>query len=172
MVSLEPLRRRLEMHLAQTRERMRTTPRVILNLKQAYSAARLHETLAPKLATTWLQEFTRMSHTAPRVHLQESRQRTALTVNRSSAVEITRRRAKQTRFCWPFSSWQVTTFLQISMTISTEFLNCQNRSRQRCPGWMWNLRSLSCLKIFFRMGLKIRNQVTEDDSFNYFHSPI
>ena len=36
---------------------MKTTPRVILILKQASSAARLHKTLAQKLATTWWQEF-------------------------------------------------------------------------------------------------------------------
>ena len=40
-----------------TRERMRTTPRVILILKQASSEARLHKTLAQNLATTWWQEF-------------------------------------------------------------------------------------------------------------------
>ena len=39
-----------------TRERMRTTPRVTLILKQASSATRLHETLAQKIvvtATNW-----------------------------------------------------------------------------------------------------------------------
>ena len=36
-----------------TRERMRTTPRVILILKQASSAAKLHKTLAQKNVVTW-----------------------------------------------------------------------------------------------------------------------
>ena len=40
-----------------TRERMRTTPRVILILKQASSAARLHKTLAQKIVVTWWQEL-------------------------------------------------------------------------------------------------------------------
>ena len=40
-----------------TRERMRTTLRVILILNQASSAARLHKTLAQKLHVTWWQEL-------------------------------------------------------------------------------------------------------------------
>ena len=44
--------RRHGSHLAQTRERMRTTPRVILILKQASSTTRRHETLEQKMATT------------------------------------------------------------------------------------------------------------------------
>ena len=48
----EPFRRGPGTHLAQTRERMRTTPRVILILKQASSVARQFKTLAQKLATT------------------------------------------------------------------------------------------------------------------------
>ena len=39
-------------HMAQTRERMRMTPRVIIILKQASFRARLHTTLAQKMATT------------------------------------------------------------------------------------------------------------------------
>ena len=48
----EILRRRPGTHLIQTRERMRTTPRVILILKQAVSAASWFETLAKKPAVT------------------------------------------------------------------------------------------------------------------------
>ena len=44
--------RRHGSHLAQTRERMRTTPRVILIPKQASSTTRRHETLEQKMATT------------------------------------------------------------------------------------------------------------------------
>ena len=50
----EILRRRPGTHLIQTRERIRTTPRVILILKQAVSAARWFETLAKKPAVTLL----------------------------------------------------------------------------------------------------------------------
>ena len=48
----EPFRRRPGTHLAQTRERMRMTPRMILILKRASSRARPHETLAQKTAKT------------------------------------------------------------------------------------------------------------------------
>ena len=41
-----------------TRERMRTTPRVILILKQASSAARLHKTLAQKIVVTTSNNFS------------------------------------------------------------------------------------------------------------------
>ena len=48
----ELLRRRPGTHLVQARERMRTTPRVILFLKQASFRARLHIIMAQKMATT------------------------------------------------------------------------------------------------------------------------
>ena len=55
---------------------------------------------------------------------------------------------------WSFSSWQITTILQISKTISTEFPNCQSRSRQQCPSSKENLRSSSCLKNFSQWASK------------------
>ena len=84
----------------------------------------------------------------PLVHLQESRKRTAPLVNRNSAVRIPLKRLKQTKYCWPFSSWQTTTILQTSIAIITEIPNCQSRSRQRSPRSTGNLKSSSCLKIF------------------------
>ena len=48
----EPLRRRPGTHWVQARERMRSTPRVILILKQASSITRWHKTLARKMAMT------------------------------------------------------------------------------------------------------------------------
>ena len=75
-------------------------------------------------------------------------------MNPNSAVRKPLRRLKQTKLYWPFSSWQTTTSLQISITISTEFPNCQNRSRQRCPRSTGNLRSLKCLKIFCKRASK------------------
>ena len=57
----------------------------------------------------------------------------ALPVNCNSSVRKPFRRSKQTKSCWPFSSWQTTTILQTFIIISTELPNCQNRSRQRCP---------------------------------------
>ena len=48
----EILQRRPGMHLIQTRERMRTTPRVILILKQAFSTVSGSKTLAKKTAVT------------------------------------------------------------------------------------------------------------------------
>ena len=99
------------------------------------------------IATTW-QEFTKKSLTAPLAHLQVSRKRTALQVNHNSAVKTSLRRLRQTKFCWPFNSWQTTTILQISVTISTEFPYCQSHLRQRCLLSTGNLKSSSCLKIF------------------------
>ena len=62
--------------------------------------------------------------------------------------ENTLRRLKQTKFCWPFSSWQTTKNLQISIALSTEIPNCQNRSPQRCQHLAGNLRSSNRLNIF------------------------
>ena len=47
-----------------SQERMRTTPRVILNLKRASSTTRQRKTLAQKRATTWQQEFGKRVCTA------------------------------------------------------------------------------------------------------------
>ena len=102
------------------------------------------------MATTWWQEFTRKSLTARPVHLQESRKIAAIPANRNSAVRIPLRRSKQTKFCWPFSSWQTTTILLSSISISKEFPNCQSRSREQFPRSTGNLKSLSGLKIFSR----------------------
>ena len=76
--------------------------------------------------------------------------RTALPVNRKSAVKTPMRRLKQTKSCWPFSNWQITTILQISLTELTEFPKCSSHSRQRCPPSTGNLKKSRCLKIFFR----------------------
>ena len=62
----------------------------------------------------------------PLVHFQGSRRETALPVNRKSAVRTPLRRSKQSKFCWLFSFWQVTTILRTSKITSTEFPNCQS----------------------------------------------
>ena len=74
--------------------------------------------------------------------------KTSLTVICNSAVRKLLQRLKQTKFCWPFSSWQTTTILQFSITILTEFPNCQCCSRQRCPRSTGNLKSSICFEIF------------------------
>ena len=58
----------------------------------------------------------------------EKQKRTTLTVNRNSAVRIPVRRSMQTKLCGPFSSWQTTTSLQISLTKLTEIPNCQSHT--------------------------------------------
>ena len=62
----------------------------------------------------------------PLVHLQESRRKTALPVNHNSAVKTRLRRSKQTKFCLPFSSWQIITILRTFTITSTEFPSCQS----------------------------------------------
>ena len=99
-------------------------------------------------------KLSQQSLAAPVVHSQESREKTALPVNRNSAVKTPLRPSKQTKIFWPFSSWQRTTNLQISITILTEFPNCQSHSRQRCPRSSENLKSSSCLKIFSKRASK------------------
>ena len=53
----KPFREHFGTQTWKTRERMRTTPRVTLILKQASSAAILHKTLAQKIVVTWWQEL-------------------------------------------------------------------------------------------------------------------
>ena len=75
----------------------------------------------------------------------------------SKKVRLPLRRLKQTRFCWPFSSWQTTTLLQVPLTMSTKFPNCQNRSRQQCQRLTGSLKSLNCLKNFSKRVSKFIN---------------
>ena len=92
----------------------------------------------------------------PLVHLQESRRKTAPPVNRNSAVKKPLRRSKQTKFCWPFSSWQITTVLWTSKITSTEFPNCQSHQLQRSmnftchypPQLPWNERRKCCMSLW------------------------
>ena len=85
--------------------------------------------LPQKTAMTWSQEFTKKSLTAPLVYLQENRKRIDLQVNRKFRSENTRATIEADQICWPFSSWQTTTILQISRAILTELPNCQNHLR-------------------------------------------
>ena len=111
-----------------------------------------------------------MTQTAPLVHLQESRKRTAPHINRNSAVETPQRRLRQTKFCWRFSNWQITTILQFFLTILLEFPNCQSHLRQRCPRSTGKSENFELFEDLFPTSLKIHNQLTEEDRINYFHS--
>ena len=64
------------------------------------------------------------------LHLQESKKITAPQVIRNSAVKKPLRQLRQTNFCWRFSNWQITTILQIFITILKELPNCQRHLRQ------------------------------------------
>ena len=132
----------------------KTTPRVIVILNQPSSTGRWRKTVAQKIATTWWQEFTKNSHTAPPIHIHESKKRTALPVNRNSAVKTTLQRLKQTNNWWPFSSVQTTTTLQSSITVSKKFPICHSPSRQRCQRSLRNLRNLSCWNVFSKRAPK------------------
>ena len=100
----EPLRRRSGTYRTQNMERMRTTPRVILVLKKASLRARLHKTVAQKMAMTSEHEFRKKLNTAPLEPLRANRRKLDLQINCICAVETSPRRLKQAKFCWPFSS--------------------------------------------------------------------
>ena len=54
------------------------------------------------------------------------KKKTVLPVNHNSAVKTHLRRSKQTKFCRPFGSWQIITFLRTFIITSTDFPNCQS----------------------------------------------
>ena len=81
--------------------------------------------------------------------------RTVLSVNRNSAAKRPLRQSNQNNFCWPFSSWQMTTILRTFTIKSAEFPKCHGHSPQRCPRLWENLRNLSCLKIYSRRASNI-----------------
>ena len=145
-----------------TRERMKTTAKVILILKQASSAARIHKTLIQKIVVTWWQElqekfvsvvtwweqFKKRFPTAPLESPQENKRRRVPSVSHNFAVRTPLGHLKQTRFFWPFSNWRRTVFLPMSITLVTESRNCLNPSRQQCPPLTGNQRNLNCLRIY------------------------
>ena len=69
-------------------------------------------------------------------------------ISHNFVVRTPLRQLKQTRFCWPFNNWRLTTILPMSITTITESLNCLNPSRQQCPPSTGNRRNLNCLKIY------------------------
>ena len=94
---------------------------MVLILMQAFPRVGLHETLAQKMATTWWQEFKKISPTAPLERLQASKRKRALQVNHKTALKTPLWRSKQTKFCWVSSKWQTTAILQILITTFREF---------------------------------------------------
>ena len=141
---------------------MKTTPRVILILKQASSAARLHKTLTQKLVLTWWHEFKKKFlsipkwrlkfkkrfPTAPLIFRQENKRRRTPRVSHNFAVRKPLRQLKQTRFCWPFSKGRRTVIQPNSTRISQESQNCLSPSRQQCPPSTGNQWDLNYLKIY------------------------
>ena len=92
--------------------------------------------------------------------------RTVLPVNRSSAVKMALRRSKQTKFCWPFSSWQTTTILQTFIITSTDFPKSLITTMPTFDG---KSEKFELLESLFQTSLTSHNQMTEDDRINYIH---
>ena len=161
---------------------MRTTPRVILVLKRAFSTVRWHKTMAQEKATTWWQElqnrlliatrwleFMRKSQTAPLVHLQGSRRKTVLPVT-------------------AISQWEDPTTIEADQTLlalqqlanNNNFANFHEninrisklpKSRTtKMPTFDGKSEKVELFEDLFQTSLKIHNQLTEDDRINYFHS--
>ena len=64
------------------------------------------------------------------------------------SVKTRLRRLKQTRYFWPFNSWQLIATQPVSTKTSMETLKCQSHSTQQNPRLAGNLRSLNYSKIF------------------------
>ena len=142
------LQRRHKTQIALTKEKTKTTPRVIFNLKQGSLRAKTCKFLAETTARIWWQDFKRKSPTASLERLQASRRKPALQVNSSFSLKTPKRRSEQTNFCWLFSSGQTTALLRFFKKRFTEFLSCQTHQPEQCPPLAETPRKLSCLKTF------------------------
>ena len=154
--------------MAQSRERMRTTPRVIFIPNRASLRARRHKTLTQKKSTTWWQESTRKSHTVSPVHLQESRRQTALPVNRNFKVK----RPCDDRSRPIFLALQQFANNNISANVPNNINRVSKMPKSLTTSPMFD-RKPQKFRLFddlFQMSLKIHIQLTEDDRINYFHS--
>ena len=149
-----------------TRERIRINPRVTFILERASSTTRQHRTLAKKIATTWRQEFSKKSHTAPLVHLQESRKK-----NRSTSQ-------------LQFRSENTPAMIEADQTLlglqqlannnnSASLHNNINRISKllkslttTMPTFDGKSDKVELFEDFFQTSLKIHNQLTEEDKIN------
>ena len=161
---------------------MRTTPGVILILKQASSAARLHKTVAQKLAMTWWQELQKTFAIAatwwqqikkkfPNAPLelpQKNKRRRAPPVSHSFAVRTPLRQLKQ-----------ILLALQQLATNSNSasFNNNGNKISQMpislttaMPTFDGKSEKFGLFEHLFQTSFKIQYQLTEEDKINYFHS--
>ena len=108
-----------------------------------------------------------LTYCSPSTSLSKQK-KTALPVNRNSAMKTSLRRLKQIKFFRHYRGWQTTTILQIFITTTIEYPSCQSRSAPRCQRLTADQRSLSCFKNSFRTSLKIHNQLHEDDIYSFF----
>ena len=160
----EALRRRPGTYWARYRERMRTTPIVILILRWASSRTRWRKTLPQKMATTWWQEFRRKSHSAPLVHLQESKNS---------------RSPSQPQFCSENTpvTIELDQILLANKNNSANFHNNINRISKlpKSPTntmatFDGNSEIFELFEDLFETSLKIHSQLAVDKRINYFHS--
>ena len=79
---------------------------------------------------------------------------------------------KQTRFCWPFSSWRATVTPPTSTITLTKIGIRLNLSKQQCPPLTGKHKKIELFEDLFQTSLKIHNQLTEEDKINYFLSLI
>ena len=104
--------------------------------------------------------------TAPLVLRQENKRSRASQVSHNSAVGISLRQLRQTRFCWPFKNWRRTPIQPISRII----LKVHKSLTTRMPTFEGKTEKVELFEDLFQTRLKIHNQLTEEDKINYFHS--
>ena len=78
----------------------------------------------------------------------ENERRRAPQVSHNSAMRTPLGKRKQTRFCWPLSSWRASATPPTSRKTLTKIQKCLSPSRQQCPRSTGNQWNLNCLKIY------------------------
>ena len=109
------------------------------------------------------QEFKKRLPTAPLRLLQVNKRRRTPQVTNNFAVRTPPRQLKQTRFSWPFNSWQATETPPTSTKTSTGFQNCPNLSKQQGqPTSDGKSEKFEIFEDLLQTSLKIRNQLTKE----------
>ena len=164
---MKPLPRRPGAQLAWIKQRMRTTPGVIILLKQASLRVRLHEILAQKMASTWWQEFQKKSPAVPTPGTSSVKQKK---IRSASQPEF---RSKTTPARTDADQISLTFQQLVNNTNSASFINNIHQNSKlpkspttTLPTFDEKSKKFELFEDVFQTSLKIDNQLTEDDRIN------
>ena len=145
---------------------MRTTPRVILILKQASIRATLQTALAQKMALTWWQEFKRKSLLPKYIFRKAEKNRSTnqpqfSTENTTATIEADQNLLALQQLASNNNSANFHKISRISKLV--------NSLLTTMPTFDGKSENFELFEYLLQTSLKIHNQLTDENRINYFH---